>query len=448
MKEKLSVKQYLVLSSMLFGLFFGAGNLIFPIHMGQLAGNRFALAAGGFCITGVGLPLLGIVAIGVSESNGLFDLGSKAGKGFSYFFTIVLYLTIGPLFAIPRTATVSYQVGIASFVPVGREKFALFLFSLLFFTIVLIFSLRPSGIMTWIGKLLNPIFLVFLAIIVVAVFVKPMGGAANAAAIGSYADRSFITGLLEGYNTMDALASLAFGIILIESVRRLGITQPGKISIVTMRSGVLTVLLMAIIYGALTYAGSQSVEILPMAKDGGLAFYQIAQYYFGTLGGILLGITITFACLKTAIGLVTACGETFAELLPFKFRYRTYAIGFCLFSFGIANIGLEKIIAFSVPVLKFLYPITIVLILTGIVGVLFHYDKTVFRTTITVTTATAVLELLSALPNTVQMSIPGWKTVGSLYRHLPLGAYGMGWMLPAGLGFLVGICIYIRRRNK
>lgn len=159
MDRKLTAKEYLFLSSMLFGLFFGAGNLIFPVHMGQQSGSAVWAAAAGFCLTGVGLPLLGIAALGASRSDGLFELSSLVGRKYSYFFTCLLYLTIGPLFAIPRTATVSFSVGIQPLLPQEHTQLALCIFSALFFLIVLYFSLRPSGILTWVGKILNPLFL-------------------------------------------------------------------------------------------------------------------------------------------------------------------------------------------------------------------------------------------------------------------------------------------------
>ena len=160
MKKNLSVKEYILIASMLFGMLFGAGNLIFPVSLGQRAASAMIPATAGFCITGVGLPLLAIAAMGLSGSDGLLEMSSRAGKGFGIFFTCALYLSIGPLFAIPRTATVPYQVGIAPFVPEGGG-IALFLFSLCFFGAALYFSLRPTGILTWVGKILNPLFYFF-----------------------------------------------------------------------------------------------------------------------------------------------------------------------------------------------------------------------------------------------------------------------------------------------
>ena len=167
--QKLTWRQLAAVGSMLFGLFFGAGNLIFPVAMGQLAGRNLWAAAAGFLITGVGLPLLGVAALGLSRESGLLALSSRVGRGYGLAFTCALYLTIGPFFAIPRCATVSYTVGIAPLVPGGGA--ALGVFSLAFFAVVLFFSLRPGELLTWIGKVLNPLFLCFLAVLVVRALV-------------------------------------------------------------------------------------------------------------------------------------------------------------------------------------------------------------------------------------------------------------------------------------
>lgn len=165
MDKKLSNKEYIYIGSMLFGLFFGAGNLIFPVHMGQLAGQNLIPAIIGFIVTAVGLPFLGIVAMGLSGKESLLEMASKIHPKYGVFFTAALYLTIGPFFATPRTATVSFEAAFAPYLDPSMTKMALFLFSLLFFAAVLWFSLKPSEILKWVGKVLNPIFLVFLSIL-------------------------------------------------------------------------------------------------------------------------------------------------------------------------------------------------------------------------------------------------------------------------------------------
>lgn len=187
MKKSLSLKETIFVASMLFGMFFGAGNLIFPVSMGQLAGRNMWSAAAGFLITGVGLPLLGVAALGVSRKAGLLELSSIAGRRYGLFFTCALYLTIGPFFAIPRCATVSFAVGLERFLPEGGGTLALSVFSLLFFAVVLFFSLRPGEILTWIGKVLNPLFLCFLGILIIRALVSPMGEIAGSSPEAAYA---------------------------------------------------------------------------------------------------------------------------------------------------------------------------------------------------------------------------------------------------------------------
>ena len=257
--------------------------------------------------------------------------------------------------------------------PPEHEKLALCVFSALFFLIVLYFSLRPSGILTWVGKILNPLFLLFLGILTVTALLRPMGDPAALEPTGAYVHMSFFQGILDGYNTMDAPAALAFGIVLISAIRNLGVQSPRAISGNTVKAGCLSTLLMAAIYCLLTVVGAQSRAVYGLCADGGEVLYRIGTHYFGTLGGVLLGITATLACLKTAIGLITSCAATFVELFPKSLSYRAYAILFCLFSFGIANFGLNRIIDFSLPVLMFLYPLTITLILLCLCGGWFRY---------------------------------------------------------------------------
>lgn len=447
MKRKLSAKEYIVLASMLFGMFFGAGNLIFPVSMGQQAGSDFWPAVIGFCLTGVGIPLLGIAAMGISQSEGMFDMCKRVGKPYGYFFTCLLYLAIGPLFAIPRTATVSFSVGIQPVIHADNSAVALCIFSALFFTVVLFFSLKPTGIMTWIGKILNPLFLIFLAILAVTALVNPMGEIASSVPTGKYAEMSFFQGFLEGYNTLDAVASLAFGIILINSIRKLGIHSPEAISVSTLRSGVLSTVLMAVIYCVLTILGAQSRAVYGVSADGGEALFQIGSHYFGTFGGVLLGIIVTIACLKTAIGLITSCSTAFVELFPNSLSYRIYAILFSLFSFAIANFGLSRIIEFSLPVLMFIYPLTITLILLCLFGRWFDYDKRVFISVTVFTILAAALDFLNALPGTIKDVLRVEGLLSAAGRVLPFFSIGMGWVLPACIGLAIGLALYFSHKK-
>jgi len=448
MDRKLTGKEYVFLASMLFGMFFGAGNLIFPVLMGQTAGAEMWPAVVGFCLTGVGLPLLSIAAMGISKSEGLFAMGSFVGKAYSYFFTCLLYLSIGPLFAIPRTATVSFTVGVQPLLPENLRAIGLCLFSALFFAAALFFSLRPSGIMTWIGKILNPLFLLFLGILTVTALIDPMGSIEETQVYGNYANMSFFQGFLDGYNTVDALAALAFGIILINAIRGLGVNSPKAISASTIKAGFFSCLLMAAIYCVLALVGAQSQNVLGICADGGEALYRIGLHYFGRFGAFLLGLTITLACLKTAIGLITACATTFHELFPKTLSYNAYTIVFSVFAFAVSNVGLSSIIELSQPVLMFLYPLTITLVLLCLAGGWFGYDRRVF-VAVTVPTAIAgLLDFVKCLPEGIKTAVHAELLLEPVEKALPFFGIGMGWVTPALAGLVVGLVLHAAAKKK
>lgn len=448
MKEKLTAKESVLLSSMLFGLFFGAGNLIFPIILGAKAGASVWPALVGMLITAVGIPLLGIISMGISRSEGLADMSSRVSKGYSYFFTCALYLTIGPLFAIPRCAATSFTVGVAPLFPSVEVTLIQAVFTAVFFGAVLLFSLRPSNIMNYVGKWLNPIFLVFLCALTVTALFKPVNTIASVPAQGDYADNAFTAGFLQGYDTLDALASLAFGIIVINVIRGYGVKEPNHIAKSTVKSGVFSMGFMALIYAMIALVGTRSYGIYAerLATDsdftGGDAFAEIALHYFGKVGLVILALTVTFCCLKTAIGLVTSCSETFAEMFPKGPKYKTYAVIFTLFSFVISNIGLSSIIQFSAPVLYFLYPLAIVLILLSLFGKFFGHAKSVYVSTVCFTMIAAIADLLR---------VSGVEAVGGLVtkigEYLPLYSIGLGWILPAAVGFVLGWVIKLCKKN-
>ena len=444
--KKLTLRQLLTVATMLFGLFFGAGNLIFPAAVGQLAGRNLWWASAGLLITGVGLPLLGVAALGISRKEGLFALSSRLGRGYGFFFTCLLYLTIGPFFAIPRCATVSYTVGIERLLPQGGNV-ALALFSLVFFGAVLFFSLRPGEILTWVGKVLTPLFLCFLAVLILRALTSPIGDPGTVEPSGSYAANPFTAGVLEGYNTMDALASLAFGIIVVNAIRSLGVQEPGAVAKSTVLAGVFSSLFMGLIYVLVIVMGAQSRGLFPVSANGGEALALIAEHYFGGVGALILAATVTLACLKTAVGLITSCSETFVQLFPAGPSYRIWAVGFCLISFLIANLGLNAILAYSTPVLMFLYPLSIVLILLTLGGGLFGNDRGVLRWTIGFTMAAAIIDLLRTLPESTRTLLHLGPMVNFAESWLPLCKLGFGWVCPAVVGLIIGLVLRRVRRT-
>ena len=443
MKRNLTLKETVVITSMLFGMFFGAGNLIFPAKVGLDAGSNMWSAFAGVFITAVGIPMLAVVGLGLSRSEGVVELSQRVSRKYSLFFCTLLYLTIGPLFAIPRCASTAFSVGAVNLLPQEGERLYLALFSLVFFAVVLYFSLKPGGIMTWIGKWLNPVFLVFLAVLVIAALAKPISSISAVAPAESYASSgsAFFRGFLEGYNTLDALAGLAFGIVVIDVVRKNGISQPERVAVNTAKAGIFSCLFMGLIYLFITLICAQSAPVCAGADNGGTVLGTIANHYFRSAGSVLMTLIVTFACLKTAIGLVTSCSKAFVDMFPKGPGYTVWAVVFSLISFGIANFGLTTIVSWCVPVLMFLYPLAITLILLSLSGKFIGTNPTVYRTTTAFTLIAAVFDMIGAVSGMMPENqvLAGLKTFAG--NILPLYDLGLGWILPAAIGFLAGLLL-------
>ena len=431
MKTRLSRFETISVASMLFGMFFGAGNLIFPVHLGQLAGSNLPGAFIGFLITGVGLPLLGIAAFAITRSEGLMELASKIDRRYAVFFTTLLYLTIGPCFAIPRCATTSFTVGLEPLL--GSSKLWLTVFCLVFFGLVLFFSLKPSGILTWIGNIINPAFLVFICALIITALVKPLANVSSITPDESYRSGVFFTGILEGYNTMDAIASLAFGIVVVNVIRGLGLTGSKDITRATLHAGFFSCLLMGLIYLGICVVGAESRGLFEISENGGIALAQISEHYFGSVGQIFLAAMVTLACLKTSIGLVTSLCEAFAKMFTRGKYYNFWAIGFVIFSFLVANLGLSSIINLAVPFLMLIYPLVITLILLAIFGNAFSHDRRVYIAVTGFTLVAALFDFFKAL---------GIEPVASVGRKiLPFFDIGFGWVIPALIGLILGLIL-------
>ena len=445
--KKLTLRQKILVAGTLFGMFFGAGNLIFPVHLGQMAGRNALPAIIGFIITAVGIPILGVAAIGVTHSDGLQTLSGKVGKGYGIFFTCLLYLTIGPLFAIPRCATVSFTTGITPLLGADSpERLYLLLFSAVFFAFVLFFSLRPGKITVWIGKIINPLFLFFFAVLMLAALLAPGAAISAVEPVEAYRSDAFFPALIEGYGTMDAIAGLAFGIVVIDVIRRMGVDNDDAIAEDVLSSGLLTGALMALIYVVSIVVGAQSRGLFELSENGGIALTQIAGHYLGGVGLFILAFTITFACLKTSIGLVTACAETFSKMTNGKISYRSWAILFTVFSFAVSNIGLSAIIEYSIPMLMLIYPPAIALILLAFLGKFFAHDRTVYIATMIGTWAAAIFDCMKTLPAPVQTALHLDSPIAFAAAHLPLFDKNLGWLLPAVIGFAAGMTIRASRR--
>ena len=445
MKKQLTLWQRVLVAGTLFGMFFGAGNLIFPVHLGQCAGSNVVIAMIGFIISAVCIPILAVAAIGSTHSDGLQALASKVGKGYSYGFTCLLYLTIGPLFAIPRCATTSFTVGVAPLLGESTSQgLWLLIFSAVFFALVLFFSLRPHRITVWIGKIINPLFLFFFCILLIAALTGSNADISAIAPEEGFREHVFFTSVIEGYGTMDAIAGLAFGIVVINIIRSMGIEDDSAVAGDVLRSGILTGILMGAIYVAAIFMGAQSRELFATSENGGIALAQIANHFLGFWGSLILAVTISFACLKTSIGLVISCSEAFSRMFPKGPGYCVYAIIFTLFSFCVSNFGLSAILSYSLPVLMFLYPLSISLIVLALTGRLFDHDRAVYISVTLFTGIAALFDLAKTLPAGLQPE--GMLRLGELI--LPFYDLNLGWVIPALLGLAIGLLIRGLRKKK
>ncbi|MGO3652648.1 branched-chain amino acid transport system II carrier protein [Vagococcus sp.] len=446
MKKQLKWTNYLSIGFMIFGLFFGAGNLIFPIQMGQEAGQAIGSANIGFLLTGIGLPFLGILAFGYSGSESVFDLASKVNQGFAYLFTTILFLIIGPLFALPRLATTSFEVGLSGVISQNHHPVVLLIFSCLFFLLSWFLSLNPTKLIDYIGRFLTPLFLILLFILLSLAFIFPLGAIKTATIQPSYAIHPFVEGFLNGYNTLDALAALAFGTIVVKSVQSLGDFSKKEAATKIAYSGLIGVVLMGVIYTLLSYTGVMSLGEFPLNKNGGITLSQISTHYLGTFGYWLMTFIVFIACLKTAIGLISAFAQTFTKMYP-KFSYRQYCGFGALISALIANVGLTTIITLSKPVLMFIYPLAMLLIMMSLFHSFFEKFTFVYQYAIYFTMVASFLEALNALPESMKNQFFMKKILEKLTEFLPLYEFGFSWIIFAVIGVLIGLIVSQRKGN-
>lgn len=420
--------------------------MIFPLHLGQLAGANWGSAAVGFLITGVLLPLLSVLAIAITRSEGVYDVGKPLGATFAVVFMILIHATIGPLFGTPRTATVSFTVGVAPFVPKNIQGPALLVFSALFFVLAFAFSYHQNNILSNVGKVLNPLFLALLFLIFVVAFVNPLGNPQTAAVTATYKHSALVNGFLEGYNTMDALAGLAFGVTVVTAVRSMGQKNPKNASKVVAKSGVVAMSAVGFIYLLLILMGAMSLGRFKVSDNGGVAFNQIVNEYGGAFGQALLAFLLTVTCLTTAVGLVAAFAQDFHKHFP-KVSYHTWLALSCLASFLAANFGLDQIIAWSTPMLMFLYPLSMVLILLSCFSPLFKKDGVVYFWVILFTVVPALGDMVVAFPGVVSQSSFG-LAVAAVRNTLPMASMGLSWLVPALVGLVIGLLVHWVKSKK
>lgn len=434
---KLSTKQGALVGITLFSMLFGAGNLILAPLMGVQAGTATPLALVGFIVSAVGLPVLCLAAI--ARAGSARDLIDRIHPVYSKLFMVLIYLSIGPCLAIPRTASTSYSMIeplLRGFLPdQNAELIARVCFSALFFLCVFVLTQKPSKLTQILGKISGPLLIVMIVLIVGAMIVKPPLVSLSAP-VGDYAKNTVVSGFLLGYQTMDVLAGFAYGIVIAMNIRDLGLTESKSVALQVIKSGVIAAALIALIYIGFAYMGmlmgpASQVEF----ANGAEVISAAASYQFGTLGVVVVAAIFLVACLNVSIALTCSISEYFAEQFP-RFSYRTYAIATVLVGFILANVGLTSILAYSVPILLGLYPPALCFVAMGLY--ISHADKypRVWQATI------ATVTLLSFTTALRDAFLPGLFLPQDA---LPFADLSLSWLVPTVVVFGVAQLISLKK---
>ncbi|WP_439654901.1 branched-chain amino acid transport system II carrier protein [Zobellella iuensis] len=425
MNRSLSTFDIMGLGFMTFAFFLGAGNIIFPPLAGYLAGENLTSAMFGFLITAVGLPLAGLVAAALA-GGGLPTMGRYLPPLVVTVMACAIFIIIGPAFAAPRTGLVAFEMGIRPFLD-NPGQASLTLYTLVFFGVALLLSLSQGRLLEAVGKLLTPVLLVLLVVLAIAVFVNPQGSQPEVAE--AYLSQPFVKGFIEGYNTMDTFASLLFAILILDVLRKKGVTDAKAQSRYLTLAALIAAAGLGFVYVSLFILGGTSLGVVESASNGGEIISAYVLALFGTPGLWILAGIVTLACLTTAVGLISSCADYFHNLTG-KGSYRRWVVLIALACMLVANVGLNTLISLSIPILVALYPVAIALVLATYLRPLMKSPVFAFRLIIAVSFVFGLLDGMQAAGLNM-----------SLFGFLPLFGVGMAWVLPTAVAALAGLVI-------
>lgn len=430
--KRLKGNDLLLVGFTLFSMFFGAGNLIFPPSIAAQAGTMTWFAMIGLTVSAVGLPVLGVVA--VARSGGLDTLGGRVHPVFARVFTVLAYLSIGPCLAIPRTASTSFEMAVPPFVGADAPiAWFQLIYTVIFFLGALLVAQRPEKLTDRLGKIMCPVLIALIVITFVGCLVHPFQGYGAPGVGYEGAVGATVSGFLQGYQTMDTIAALVFGIVISLNIRARGVQEQKAVVRGTVLSGVIAGVMLFVIYSMLAHIGALSGGAFPGATNGAVILTNIIPALFGRAGSVLLAAIFVIACFNVCVGLISSCSEYFTELWP-KLSYRQWAVIFAVVSAVLANAGLNQILAFSVPVLNIIYPVAIVLIALSFGERWIGSMDRVYPITVLFTAVASVLFEVQRLTQTTWLNV------------IPLATLGLGWVLPALVGLAIGIVISHRTK--
>ena len=426
---------------LLFGIFFGAGNLIFPPTLGAQSGEQFLPAIAGFVFSGVGIAVLTLIIGTLNPKGYIYEISKKISPLFATIYLAALYLSIGPFFAIPRTATTSYAVGISPLLAEADKGLGLIVFTLIYFVAAYLIALNPSKILDRIGRILTPVFALLIIILVILGAFK-YGANAPQTATEAYQISAFGTGFLEGYNTLDALASVAFSVIAVQTLKQLGFSSKKEYISTIWVVGIVVAIGFSALYIGLGFLGNHFPMTEEAMKGGTPGVYilsQATQEIFGSTAQLFLAAMVTVTCFTTTVGLIVSTAEFFNGRFP-QIGYKIYATVFTLIGFAIANLGLDAIIKYSVPVLVILYPITITIVMIVIVNKFVALSKPGMQLTMGLVTAIAVT---SVLASSFEIA-----TLTNLINSLPFANASLPWLVPAIIGILLSLVLPNKQESE
>ena len=433
---KKGFRDCIIVGFALFAMFFGAGNLIFPPLLGFMTGSEWFITFIAFSMTGSCMPILGIFAMGKAGGD-VQQFAGKVHPIFANVFGTVIMLGIGPLLALPRTAATTYEIGVLPF----TTSISPVVSSIIFFAIVLIFSIKPSKVIDTIGKYLTPVLIIVLAAIVIRAFIAPLGPLENPPP-----QNFFLKGFLEGYQTMDALAAMLFATIIINNIKERGYSDRKSLLKINLSAGLIAALGLLLVYGGLLHAGASASQVFPKDISRTALLINICASLWGHTGKVILSLSIAFACMTTAIGLTATAGQFFKKLFHDKVSYEAIVIVVSVFSCWLANYGVENIIRYSVPLLEALYPVCILLTIMNLLDE--YIPNRYYYVGGTVgTLLVSCLQAFASAEGIVNdfLSLFGAQPVSfgglaALLQKLPLSNIGVAWLIPAVIGaFLFGL---------
>lgn len=444
--QSLSPRQSVAVGITLFSMFFGAGNLILPPMLALQAGTSTVPAMIGFLVAGIGLPVLGIVAVALVGTAR--ELADRVHPLFSSIFVAAIYLAIGPCLAIPRTSSTAFEMLIPLFpqgAPIGTIRLV---FSIAFFAVAYALAMHPGTLTKLLGRITGPALILLLVMVVGSSLVSPAGVAQAPQA--PYNSAAPIQGFLTGYQTMDLLASLTFGLVIAENIKELGVSDSHGLMREISRAGIVAGILMALVYCGLAQVGASFGSVMPHATNGAALLTASATLHFGIAGTVIIAAIYLLACLNVCIGLISCCGTYFAETFGAaapdaqtrtlgRIPYAGWAAAFTVFSCVVSNVGLDAILTFSVPLLNALYPVSIVFVIMGMAHRVCDRLPLIWPWAIG---ATAIVSVATALRDAFFAGI--WLP----FDALPLASLGFDWLLPALCGTVVGAILSSMRAAK